>query len=174
LIAFRNCDSRYPFLWEDSSQPAARWHGNGEGPAHYFADTPDGAWAELIRHEEITKLADVASIRRAIWAVDLDPSECETPALAYAILTGDEATYDACRTEARSMRAAGGTGIVAPSAALKPGEASGFRVDHGLQRTPARNGRGFVLFGPRPDLTGWLVAPDARPSARILDQTRPL
>ena len=52
MIVFRQADPRYPFLWSDVSQPAARWHAVGEGPAHYFADTPDGAWAELLRHEE--------------------------------------------------------------------------------------------------------------------------
>ena len=50
MIAFRQVDARYPFLWEDGSQPAGRWHGDGEGPAHYFADTPDGALAEFLRH----------------------------------------------------------------------------------------------------------------------------
>ena len=58
MIVFRQADPRYPFLWSDPAQPAARWHGEAEGPAHYFADTPDGAWAELLRHEEITDPAD--------------------------------------------------------------------------------------------------------------------
>ena len=46
----RRADPRFPFLWESSAQPAGRWHGSGEGPCHYFADTPYGAWAELLRH----------------------------------------------------------------------------------------------------------------------------
>ena len=44
VIVFRNVDSRMPFLWEDDRQPAARWHGDGEGPVAYLAETPDGAW----------------------------------------------------------------------------------------------------------------------------------
>lgn len=83
MIGFRQADPRYPFLWSDASQPAARWHGDGEGPAHYFADTPDGAWAELLRHEEIHDPADVATFRRALWAVELgdEPVSAPSPAL---------------------------------------------------------------------------------------------
>ena len=33
MIAFRQVDARYPFLWDDASQPAGRWHAEGEGPA---------------------------------------------------------------------------------------------------------------------------------------------
>ena len=58
MIVFRQTDHRYPFLWESAEQPPGRWHGAGEGPAHYCADTPDGAWAEFLRHEEIGDAAD--------------------------------------------------------------------------------------------------------------------
>ncbi len=71
MIGFRHADPRYPFLWEGADQPAARWHATGDGPAHYFSDTPDGAWAELLRHEEISDPDDLATIRRTLWAVDL-------------------------------------------------------------------------------------------------------
>lgn len=62
MIVFRQADPRYPFLWDTAAQPPARWHGPGEGPAHYFADTPAGAWAELLRHEEITDPDDAATL----------------------------------------------------------------------------------------------------------------
>ena len=52
MIAFRHADPRFPFLREDSSQHVGRWNGTGE-LTHYFCDTPDGAWAEFLRHEEI-------------------------------------------------------------------------------------------------------------------------
>src|SRR6476619_4322357 len=71
MIGFRQVDARYPFLWEDRRQPAGRWHRDGDGPAHYFADTPDGAWAEFLRHEEITEPEDVLTIRRQLWAVEI-------------------------------------------------------------------------------------------------------
>ncbi len=54
MILYRHAPTGLPFFWETADQPEARWHGPGEGPAHYLADTPDGAWAELLRHEEIT------------------------------------------------------------------------------------------------------------------------
>ncbi len=79
MIAFRQCDARCPFLWEGAAQPEGRWHAAGEGPAHYFADTPDGAWADFLRHEEIRDAADLATIRRAIWAVDIGDAPAGAP-----------------------------------------------------------------------------------------------
>ena len=85
MIVFRHADPRLPFLWEDARQPPGRWHGGGEGPAHYFSDTPDGAWAELLRHEEIRDPADLATLRRAIWAVEIpDEEQAAAPGLADA------------------------------------------------------------------------------------------
>src|SRR5262245_42104774 len=77
MMAFRQVDARYPFLWEDDRQPAGRWHADGDGPAHYFSDTPDGAWAEFLRHEEITDHRDLATIRRQLWAVDIGDAAFE-------------------------------------------------------------------------------------------------
>src|SRR5881296_916995 len=88
VIGFRHTDPRFPFLWEDDSQPPGRWHGEGEGPVHYFADTPDGAWAEFLRHEDITDPADVAEVRRAVWAVELGRPPREEPELGGRTLTG--------------------------------------------------------------------------------------
>jgi RES domain-containing protein len=62
VIAFRHADRRFPFLWEGSGQPAGRWNATGDSPIHYFADTPDGAWAEFLRHEGITSPEDLATI----------------------------------------------------------------------------------------------------------------
>ncbi len=174
MIAFRNYDARYPFLWETDSQPAARWHGRGEGPVQYFADTPDGAWAEFVRHEEITELDDLAGVHRAICAVRIEPGECDEVALAMATLTGDETTYGDCQEEAAQMRARGSRGLSAPSAALKPGMAGGLYVDNGLHDAAPEDGRVYVLFGRRPDLVGWRVTTDSRPPIQILDQVQHL
>src|SRR5450631_3827997 len=88
MIAFRQVDARFPFLWEDASQPAGRWHGEGEGPAHYFADTPDGAWAEFLRHEDIDDPADLKTIRRQMWAVEIGDPPREQVDLPMDVLTG--------------------------------------------------------------------------------------
>ena len=63
MIVFRHADPRLPYFREDANQSPARWHDAGEGPAHYFADTPDGAWAAFLRHEEIQNPSDLSTIR---------------------------------------------------------------------------------------------------------------
>ena len=172
MIGFRHTDPRFPFLWEDDSQPPGRWHGEGEGPVHYFADTPDGAWAEFLRHEDITDPADVAEVRRAVWAVELGRPPREEPELGGRTLTGGLRSYRACQGEARRLRALGAKGLVAPSAALLPGAAHGWRVERGLRRGTPRDGRVIALFGPRPDLIGWEAVHEGRPSARLLGRVR--
>jgi RES domain-containing protein len=174
VIAFRHVDSRFPFLWESDRQPGGRWHAEGEGPVHYFADTPDGAWAELLRHEEITEEADVATIRRALWAVELPDEPRAAPRLPAAQLRGGLETYETCRAEARRLRASGASGLIAPSAALRGGEARGWRVRGGLEPGKARTGKVIVLFGRRPGLTGWSAAAEGHPHRTLLAKVRPL
>jgi len=180
VIAFRHVDARFPFLWETSDQPGGRWHAEGEGPAQYFADTPDGAWAELLRHEEITDEADLATVRRALWAVEIpDRSRrgvraLARPRLPARVLRGGLASYGACRREAQRLRARGAIGLVAPSASLFDDEARGWRVKGGLEPGAARSGRVIVLFGRRPDLVGWSAAAQGRPHRTLLPKVRPL
>lgn len=175
MIVFRNADPRFPFLWEDGrAQPAARWHGEGEGPAQYLAETADGAWAEFIRHEEISDPDDLASVRRGLWAVEL-PEPPETRArLSKAAMTGGLDSYDRCRVEARRLRSRGATGLRAPSAALLPRTGSGWVVDSGLQPGPRRDESVFVLYGPRPELVGWAACAPGRPRPDLLPRVRPL
>lgn len=174
MILYRHADPRYPFLWEDAAQPAGRWHAEGEGPAHYFADTPDGAWAEFVRHEELETPEDLATVRRALWAVEVPDEESAEPALPAATLLGGPASYEACRAAARRLRVRGVHRLVAPSAALRPGGATGQRVVGGLRPGPARDGRVIVLFGARPDLVGWAVVSDGGPPEALLTRVRPL
>ena len=172
MIVFRHADRRFPFLWEASAQPPARWHGLGEGPVHYFAETPDGAWAEFLRHEEITDPADLAGVARSLWAIELPRPPRARPRLETSILVGGTSTYDDCQREACRMRARGRRGLVAPSAALQPTSGSGFRTQHGLQAGPRRAERAFVLFGPRPDLVGWAACSEGRPRDDLLPRVR--
>jgi RES domain-containing protein len=177
VILYRHAPPTRPFIWETADQPEARWHGRGEGPAHYLADTPDGAWAELLRHEEITAPEELAGIQRAIWAIEVPDAAVEAtaqPALGDAVLLGCIATYPACQGEARRLRDGGAAGLRAPSAALMPGGARGWRVDGGLQPAPPRNGTVIVLFGSRTDLVGWRVVEQGRPGPEVLERVRPL
>ena len=174
MIVFRHADRRFPFLAEATDQPAARWHEAADGPVQYLAGTPDGAWAEFLRHEGITDPADLPGVARALWAIELPDLPAEVPAIPVEIVTGDPSTYTACRVEARRLRAHGAMGFVAPSAALEPGTASGFRTQAGLRPGDARDERVVVLFGARPDLVGWSACDVGRPRPDLLARVRPL
>lgn len=158
MIVFRQVDGRYPFLWESGAQPAGRWHGEGDGPAHYFADTPDGAWAEFLRHEEITDVEDLKTIRRQMWAVEIGAAPGAGVSVAPRALAGGPETYPSCQEEARRLRATGIDRMAAPSAALQPGT--------------GQDGVVVVVFGPPTDLVGWLAADAARPAPELLRRVR--
>ena len=172
MIVFRQTDARYPFLWEDDTQPPGRWHGPGEGPAHYLADTPDGAWAEFLRHEEITEPADLATIRRQLWAVDIGDEPATAVDVSAAVATGGLDSYPLCQAEARRLRRGGIRRILAPSAALRPGAAAGTLVQNGVRPAPPRDGRVIVVFGSPAGLVGWAAADSARPSEALLPAVR--
>ena len=171
MIGFRHADPRFPFLWESTAQPQARWHTDGSGPVQYLAESPDGAWAELLRHEGITEAADLDGLRRALWAIDLPEVPETRPALPTTDLLGDIDSWTACQAEAERLRTSGALGLVAPSAALASGS-SGFGVHGGLQPGPARTESVMALFGPRPDLVGWAACAVGRPRADLLARVR--
>lgn len=136
-----------------------------------MSDTPDAAWAEFLRHEEISDEADLAGVERSLWAVEIDESEehIAQPRLFRRLLTGGTETYDECRREARRLRRRGATALVAPAAGLMPGSGGGQQV-RGLKliEAPPRDGRTLALFGARPELRGWQCVEAGRPNARVL------
>ncbi|MGH7264123.1 MAG: RES domain-containing protein [Candidatus Rokuibacteriota bacterium] len=177
MILYRHAPRGRPFLWETADQPPARWHGDNEGPAQYLVDTPTGAWAEFLRHEGITRVEELAGIDRAVWAIEVPDATVQAaaePALPVAVTTGGLQTYDACRDEARRLRSHGIAVFRAPSAALVPGVARGWRVEVGLRQTMPRDGQVIVLVGARPDLVGWEVVESGRPGADVLERVRHL
>lgn len=174
MILFRHVDPRRPFLWEAADQAEARWHGSGEGPVQYLSETPDGAWAEFLRHEEIVDREDFAGIERALWAVELPDQEAATPSLPIEIMMGGRDTYAACQQEARSLRAAGADRLAVPCAALKPGTPSGWRTDGGLVPAEDRDERTWVFFGLLPRSVGWAAAATGRPRPDLLDRVNHL
>jgi hypothetical protein len=174
VIAFRHADPRFPFLWESAEQPPARWHGTGDGPVQYLSSTPDAAWAEFLRHEEITDAADVATVNRSLWAIELPDESLASPNLPDSTLVGGAATYPACRAEASRLRANGASGLVAPSAALDRRTGSGYRTDGGLRPGPRREESVIVLFGARPDLVGWAACFEGRPRPELIGRVRQL
>lgn len=171
-LGFRHCDHRTPFLWQSNAQPAGRWHGTGDGPANYFADTPVGAWAEFLRHEEITDPADLAGVRRSLWVVELPNGGYAEPKLAARVMTGGLSSYAACQAEARRLRQAGAERLEAPAAALKAGTARGWIAAPAVKSaaTP-RDGRVWVLFGTGP-LVGWPAVVAGSPPEAVLPLVR--
>ena len=152
MIAFRQIDGRYPLLWDTPAQPAGRWHADGEGPAHYFADTPDGAWAEFLRHEEITELDDLATVRRQMWAVEIGEAPTAGVTVADSML-GPPDTYSGCQDEARRLREdARVDRLAAPSAAL-PGATV------------------IVAYAPQ-EFVAWVAGDAARPAPELLARVR--
>lgn len=168
MIAFRNCDPRWPFLRSDTAQPAARWHALGDGPVGYFADTPVGAWAEFLRHEEIKHAAELAGVRRSLWAVEIPDRGYATPLLPDATLRGDKTSHADCQVEAAKLRAAGNTRLQAPSAALLPSAAAGWECAPHEIPASARDGMVYVIFGAPAGLVGWPAVEAGQPPARIL------
>jgi hypothetical protein len=172
MIVFRQTDRRYPFLWTSPAQPPGRWHAEAEGPAHYFADTPDGAWAEFIRHEEITDPGDLGNVTRTLWAVEIDDGEAMAVTLDETVLTGAAETWPACQAHARELRKCGATRLSAPSAALLPGAAHGFTTRRGLEPAPDRDGLVLVDFNPDPGFVGWRCVARGGPPADVLPRVR--
>jgi RES domain len=172
VIFYRHVDPRFPFLWESSDQPPARWHAAGDGPVQYLSSTPDAAWAEFLRHEEIIDAADVAGIERSLWAIDVAEPPQARPRLNREVLLGEDDSYPACRAEASRLRAGGAAGLLAPSAAVAEETPSGFRTRGGLRGGPRRRESVVVLFGRRPDLVGWAACDRGRPRVDLLGRVR--
>jgi hypothetical protein len=125
-----------PFWVCDNTQPG-RWHLRGDGPTQYLAFSTDGAWAELIRSEELGTEAEVTMVSVQMWAVHVVQAivvDYSTFELAEAAGFDPEAPvgehYGRCQREGGRLRRLGYSGILAPSAAL-PGEIN------------------LTLFGPR-------------------------
>ena len=117
----------------------------------------------------------MAGVERSLWAVEVPEAgePVASPALSPAVLKGGLRSYPRCQAEAQRLRRTGATAMEAPSAALREGGARGQTVSGGLVEAEARDGRVLVLFGPRPDLHGWLCGV-GRPSQRLLALVRKL
>lgn len=176
-VWFRQADERFPFFHESPAQAPGRWHGAGEGPAQYLADTPDGAWAEHIRHEDLVTREDLETSLRVLWAVEVDESgeAIRRPRLHRLVLLGGEDTYEACRAAARRLRDRGATALLAPSAALREGAAHGEVTSAGdLADASRRDGRVLVLFGERPAIRAWACGAPTSAPLRLLPLVRRL
>jgi hypothetical protein len=113
------------------------------------------------------------NVRRALWAIAVpDGLQQASPQLDQAVLTGGLDTHEPCRQEARRLRRNGAVALRAPSAALLPGSARGWKVNGGLQPAADRDGTVLAVFGLRPDFVGWMVAFTGRPRSDLLGRVR--
>jgi RES domain-containing protein len=124
-------------LWSRPNSQGGRWHSRGDGPTQYLALSTDGAWAELIRSEELTSEQEVSRVHIQMWEIQIDQAliidyssfeKAQDAGFDPKALISDD--YARCRQEGARLRAAGYHGVLAPNAAL-PGE------------------RNLTLFGPR-------------------------
>jgi hypothetical protein len=123
---------------------------------------------------EITEPSDLATVRRAIWAIEIGEADPHTVSLPHATLTGGLDTYRACQAHARRLRARGAERLVAPSAALLPGAATGRKVVAGQEQSAdTREGRVIVIFGDPAGLVGWKAVVGAPPD-ELLRRVRTL
>ena len=135
-IAFRWTDHDVPF-WARENSRDGRWNLASQGATQYWSLTPEAAWAELIRAENLQTEDDLDEVRMPFWIarvptlglLDLRVNESRAEhGVTEDHLTGND--WKPCQTLATQLREAGYRGVIAPSAALP---------DH----------MSLTLFGPR-------------------------
>lgn len=134
-IAWRYSNYDTPF-WARANTRDGRWNASREASVQYLAMEPNGAWAELIRAENLRSEAEAATVRMPLWVaavnevlVDYSTFEkAEAAGFPPEALVDDDWTK--CQDEGRRLRDHGYGGVVTPSAAL-PGATN------------------IVIFGPR-------------------------
>ena len=123
-VAFRWSTYDTP-LWVRPNSTGQRWNRTREAPTQYFSLSPEGAWAELIRAEDLTTPADVRLVIMPMWVLRVhethvaDYRTFEKAAAAGfppdALVADD---HERCQAEATRLREQGFRGVLAPSAAL--------------------------------------------------------
>jgi RES domain-containing protein len=123
VTLFRYTDYDVPF-WARTNSRAGRWHRRGDAPTQYWSMTPEAAWAELIRAENLHSEAEVDLVRMPMWAcrvpmvglVDLTDIDVQhAQGITELEMVGDDwAPCQALGVKLRDARA----GVIAPCAAL--------------------------------------------------------
>jgi hypothetical protein len=126
---FRHTSPDWPPLYHAAGEPipsqsSGRWHRQGEGYAQYLSLEPLGAWAELVRYENIRDATRAETYRRRLWlcfVAEHDIANLSTfdayrdcgldPRVAVAEHSESQALAD-------ELRDAGYRGLLSPSAAL--------------------------------------------------------
>jgi hypothetical protein len=123
-VAYRWSDYDTP-LWSRPNSTAQRWNRTREAPTQYLSLSSDGAWAELIRTEDLRSAADVRLVSMPLWVLQVHETriadygtfeKAETAGFPPAALVDKD--HERCRAEGTRLREHGFRGVVAPSAAL--------------------------------------------------------
>lgn len=124
VTACRYSNYDTPF-WARENTLAGRWHVPGDGPTQYLSLSVEGAWAELIRAEDLRSEEQVSQVRMSIWQVAVDQqlvvdysdfAKAEQAGFKPEHLVSED--YRACQREGKRLRQLGHQGVLAPSAAL--------------------------------------------------------
>ena len=180
-LGFRVCDRRHPFLWSGPGQAAGRWNRSGDQPVHYLACTPTVAWAEWIRHQEITDPGDLAGVAAALWAVlipqEWGKKELDSVALHFdQVLDTSPAAQEARLALVEHLKKQGAQGLLAPTAALHHSDKvlPAVRVSNGSEQPEllAMPAQVILLWCEARLLPGWCCVPEGRPGAELLPLVR--
>ncbi len=170
-VAFRWTDYDVPF-WARENSRDGRWNIAGQDATQYWSLTPEAAWAELIRSENLRTENDLDQVRMPFWIARI-PSlglldlrlddERERHGVTDAELIGDE--WTPCQELATRLRGAV-RGVIAQSAALP---------EHASLTLFGR--RRAIDWSRRPALTSTVPATEAAigrppPEYNLLERTR--
>lgn len=126
-VAFRYSDYDTP-LWARPNTEDGRWHLARTDPTQYLCLSPDGCWADLMRHEDLRTEIDVTLVRMPLWVLKLSEEriadystfdKAETAEFPPDALVDED--WQRCQAEAERLKNLGYRGVLAPAAAL-PGE----------------------------------------------------
>lgn len=171
IVAFRWSSYDVPF-WARPNTRSGRWNRLGDEPTQYWSLSPEAAWAELIRHENLRTEDELDLVRMAFWVcriptmriIDLRlPAEREKHDASEDSLIADDWTE--CQDLGAVLRPVY-AGVIAPCAALpsKP-------------NVTLFGARRAIAFDARPALASAVPATKAaigRPPEGLLDQVRRL
>jgi RES domain-containing protein len=123
LTLFRYSGYDVPF-WARPNSRSGRWHQFGDPPTQYWSMSPEAAWAELIRAEQLLVEADLDLVRMPLWAcrvpvvglVNLTEAAVQA---AHSVTDADLVAdfWHACQSLGQLLRAEH-PGVIAPCAAL--------------------------------------------------------
>ncbi len=123
-VAFRYADYDTP-LWVRANTEPGRWHFARTEPTQYLCLSPDGCWADLIRHENLRSEIDVALVRMPLWVLKINEEriadyrsfeKAEAAGFPPDALIDED--WERCQAEAERLKDLGFRGVLSPAAAL--------------------------------------------------------